>query len=220
MRQSLRIPRLDIDRHTDMGKVDGLLREKGTQGTIGSQTWSDYAAEAGTVDVRFYIGYHDTTLCVLYQVQEPEVRATWTNYNDPVFEDSCVECFIADGDGRYLNVECNPFGAVLAGIGTSRNERMWLEEPFFSRLAVWTSLDPKTGVPEGTNRWEVLVLIPLDAAGLVKTDEALSKGSFSGNLYKCGDMLAHPHYISWSPILAEEPDFHRSDYFAEFVFTD
>lgn len=220
MRQNLRIPRLDIDQHTDWETVQQLLHSSGREGIIGSQTWSDYAAEPGSVDIRFFIGYHDTTLCVLFRVEEPEVRATWTKPNDPVFEDSCVECFIGDGNGRYLNVECNPFGAVLAGMGTSRNERTWLGEPFFSRLKVWTSLDPKRGVPEGTHRWEALLRIPLDASGLVESGTSLPNGSFAGNLYKCGDLLSHPHYISWSPILLEEPDFHQSEYFAPFVFID
>ena len=28
------------------------------------------------------------------------------------------------------------------------------------------------------------------------------------NLYKCGDDLSHPHFLSWQPIEAPKPNFH------------
>ncbi len=33
------------------------------------------------------------------------------------------------------------------------------------------------------------------------------------NLYKCGDNLSHPHFLSWRPIQTDKPDFHRPEYF-------
>lgn len=33
------------------------------------------------------------------------------------------------------------------------------------------------------------------------------------NFYKCGDGLTVPHYLSWSPIVTEKPDFHRPEFF-------
>ena len=34
------------------------------------------------------------------------------------------------------------------------------------------------------------------------------------NLYKCGDNLSHPHFLSWQPIDTPQPDFHRPEFFA------
>ena len=34
-----------------------------------------------------------------------------------------------------------------------------------------------------------------------------------GNVYKCGDMLPHPHFLSFFPIHLPKPDFHRPDFF-------
>ena len=31
------------------------------------------------------------------------------------------------------------------------------------------------------------------------------------------DKTAHPHYLSWSPIGTEKPDFHRPEFFGELV---
>jgi hypothetical protein len=39
------------------------------------------------------------------------------------------------------------------------------------------------------------------------------------NFYKCGDELSVPHYISWAPIEAEKPNFHRPDCFGKMVLS-
>jgi len=38
--------------------------------------------------------------------------------------------------------------------------------------------------------------------------------SMMANFYKCGDGLSKPHYLSWKPIVAEKPDFHRPEFFS------
>ena len=38
-----------------------------------------------------------------------------------------------------------------------------------------------------------------------------------GNLYKCGDKTAWPHFLSWAPIGTPAPDFHCPAYFGEFL---
>ena len=40
------------------------------------------------------------------------------------------------------------------------------------------------------------------------------------NLYKCGDNLSHPHFLSWRPIATEKPDFHRPEFFERVKFQD
>jgi hypothetical protein len=40
----------------------------------------------------------------------------------------------------------------------------------------------------------------------------------TGNVYKCGDNLPVPHFISWNPITTENPDFHRPDFFGQMKF--
>ena len=38
-----------------------------------------------------------------------------------------------------------------------------------------------------------------------------------GNFYKCGDATLLPHYLSWSQIDTEQPDFHRPEFFGELL---
>jgi hypothetical protein len=39
-----------------------------------------------------------------------------------------------------------------------------------------------------------------------------------GNFYKCADETISPHYLSWNPIDAPAPDFHRPEFFGEIHF--
>lgn len=48
--------------------------------------------------------------------------------------------------------------------------------------------------------------------------KSLSGKTIRANFYKCGDALKKPHFLSWSPINIEKPDFHRPDFFGEITF--
>ena len=37
------------------------------------------------------------------------------------------------------------------------------------------------------------------------------------NLYKCGDETQNTHYATYYPITTEQPDYHRPEFFGEFV---
>jgi hypothetical protein len=92
-------------------------------------------------------------------------------------------------------------------------------DDFYSRLKVWTTIDQsetKSSPKKGT--WESLLQIPLDVVFPKCAEKALKDMVFSGNLYKCGDLLQHPHYISWAPIHTDAPDFHQSQFFRKFEF--
>lgn len=39
------------------------------------------------------------------------------------------------------------------------------------------------------------------------------------NLYKCGDKLSQPHFLSWKPISAPKPDFHLPEFFEQIKFS-
>ena len=219
MGQVLRIPRLIGSTSSDPFALRDLLLEHGEQGVLESQTWEAFRADLREVSVHISIAYRGSVVLVLFQVKEPEIRATFHAHGDPVFKDSCVEFFISDAEGTYLNVECNPLGAVLSGIGRSRHERLRMGDDFYSRLEVWTTIDQSEthGSPK-KGAWESLLQIPLDVVFPEHADKALKDMDFSGNLYKCGDLLQRPHYISWAPIHTDAPDFHQSRFFGKFEF--
>lgn len=147
-----------------------------------------------------------TGLLFRMTAREASPRAENRLPDSPVWEDSCLECFLAFGDsGDYINMECNPRGALRCGFGPGRHGR-----------APVRSLDvpvPRTDAAVGPGRWEVLFTLPeATVAGLFGTAPAPGL-LFRGNFYKCGDKTPRPHYAAWSDVETETPDFHRPEYF-------
>ena len=58
------------------------------------------------------------------------------------------------------------------------------------------------------------MLIPFDLIGIDKNHIPVS---VRANFYKCGDKTAHPHFLSWNPVVSSKPDFHRPECFGELI---
>ncbi len=145
---------------------------------------------------------------------ESEPRATYRQYMDPVYTDSCLE-FFADwlSDGRYINMEMNANGALLSCIGKDRHGRTPIVE--LTEGDIFPVAPRRDG-----DRWSVLCMIPTDLLATVLGVETLdiqSGFTFRGNFYKCGDNTDIPHYGMWNPVGTEKPDFHRPEYFGTFL---
>ncbi|MDR2968576.1 MAG: hypothetical protein LBV32_03105, partial [Tannerellaceae bacterium] len=69
----------------------------------------------------------------------------------------------------------------------------------------------------GIHAWSLIVCIPFEVMGL-NPDSLPEK--IKGNFYKCADGTKYPHYLSWSPVGTEHPDFHRPEYFGEILLMD
>jgi len=66
-------------------------------------------------------------------------------------------------------------------------------------------------------KWELSLRLPISTFFLHKLNR-FDGLTASGNVYKCGDCLPVPHFISWNPIKTENPDFHRPDFFGQINF--
>lgn len=164
----------------------------------------------------FHTGCH---LMLRFDVAERYTAALVTEDNGEVWTDSCVEFFIALDDNGYYNFETTAIGRMLLGYRRSRNEGVE-----HAAADVLASVKRTTTLPaepfaerEGDNRWSVTLAIP--ARALFR--HALSEWSGAEarmNLYKCGDGLSHPHFLSWRPIVSEKPDFHRPEFFERVKF--
>ena len=150
-------------------------------------------------------------LYVRLNAAEKEIRAEHTRPLSPVHEDSCLEFFfMPDKETRYLNFEANPNGLLRVQFGTDRANRFDLVK---ADAAAY--FDIKTSRSDGG--WTVSYRIPLGFLRLVYPGFRFS-GDLLANFYKCGDKTARPHYLSWTPIGTETPDFHRPEFFARLRF--
>jgi hypothetical protein len=155
-------------------------------------------------------------LCGIFRVEDRYVRCRHVRFQDPVYEDSCVEIFVQPKpDGGYLNFEMNCGGALLS-THISDHRRVPGGFAAFSRLTaeegrlvgVRPSLAPPIE-PErvGPLDWTLSFVIPVALLeGRVGAIGPLSGQEWRANLFKCGDETSHPHWASWSAV--DELNFH------------
>jgi hypothetical protein len=182
---------------------------------LGHQNW----VPASGVEVSFDIRHRGTSILLNYFVQEPQVRAVNTEFNSPVWEDSCVEFFIRlEDDPNYYNFEFNAIGTVLGAYGPDRNSRSWLPDEVLQEVQTTPSLGKGIiETLEGDISWTLEIVIPV--AVLVQSGITdISGQQAHANFYKCGDKLKQPHFLSWQPVLTDQPNFHLPQHFGELRF--
>ena len=81
----------------------------------------------------------------------------------------------------------------------------------------WASLGREPfGERDEQTAWELALVIPVNT--FAKYPLHLEEGArLRANIYKCGDDLPVPHFVSWNPINTEKPNFHRPDCFGELL---
>ncbi|MFS4415128.1 carbohydrate-binding family 9-like protein [Maribacter sp. 2307ULW6-5] len=217
MKNTLTVQKIMAPKPQTLAEVGKLLEEKTDLHTVGTVNWAHFSYAP---KVRFRIGHAQEEIWLKFYVEEEHILARHTETNAATHRDSCVEFFVDPGDkGHYYNFEFNCIGTTHLAYGPNRKERRFVAaEVIEKELAIASSLG-KDAFEErsGGHRWEMTVVIP-------KTVFTFTPGlSFDGlvakaNFYKCGDDTAQPHYLSWSPIQTENPDFHRPEFFGTLHF--
>ncbi len=90
-------------------KIDGHLDEPAWQRAPRSPRYIDILTGQPAIhDTRASVLWDDEHLYIAIRVEEPLVRAKFTNHNDPIYYDNDVEVFIAGRDA-YYEFEINAF---------------------------------------------------------------------------------------------------------------
>ena len=164
--------------------------------------------------VQFAIAYSDNCIFLKFYVKEKQFRAVNTVCNDPVWEDSCVEFFIAFNETGYYNFEFNCIGTTLLGFGKDKQNRILLPPEIISKIKCYSTIKIET---EMSIDWELAISIPLEVFSCQEI-ETLQNKECRANFYKCGDLLPEPHYLSWNNIIHPEPNFHLPVFFGKLFF--
>lgn len=165
--------------------------------------------------VRFRIAHTGSHLLLHYDVSEESIRAEATADDGPVWEDSCCEFFFQPDTEKptYYNIECNCAGTLLVRCGDEREGREHAPGDVLQAVGRWSSLGrQQRPLTEGHCHWQLALLIPVGTFYRHQL-ETLCGLSARCNLYKCGDRLIHPHFLSWKVVGTPKPDFHRQDFF-------
>lgn len=175
--------------------------------TIDNVLWT---VDAG-IRAKGQLCYNDENLFVHMCAIENNIRAVYNEPLSPVHEDSCLEFFFMLNDtDNYFNFEINPNGSMCIQFGPDRFERICIV-----RRDAADYFDIHTCRLE--DGWEVFYKIPLKMIRLFYPHYSF-RGEISGNMYKCGDKTASPHFLSWTPIDLKKPDFHCPGFFGKMHF--
>ncbi len=165
--------------------------------------------------------WDDEHIYVIFRVEDRYVRAVAKEYFELVCRDSCVEFFLTpqeDSAKGYFNLETNCIGTILMYHQLSRgvNNRP-LDVKDLNTIRMATSfpkgkpIDPEIAEPVV---WTLEYALPWKMLRNYAEVAAPAPGvKWRANFYKCGDNTSHPHWLTWSKIPLEKPDFHQPKYF-------
>lgn len=151
-------------------------------------------------------------LWIRFVCEDDHVYATYTNRDDPLYNQDVVEVFIDErGTGRkYVELEISPnnvvFDAIVTNDGTGRVNELDLE---------WNAEGLATYVAECGGGRTFVIKLPFSNFDSVP----VPGGKWSWNLYRIDyDPQGNPHYWAWSPTGAV--DFHLSERFGVLHFVE
>lgn len=188
-----------------------ILKEQGIEYiNVGSVNWPE--AYPYMPEVFVAAALSENALLLHYKVKEEKSAAAETMDNGRIWEDSCCEFFRSFDDKGYYNIESNCIGRLNFAFGPNRNDRTHASKEILENIERWASEGYEAFSERHLDNWEVALVIPFGSFFA----HNLSISSFRNirlNVYKCGDKLSKPHYLSLAPINTPKPDFHRPEFF-------
>lgn len=209
---SLKIPFVPELAEASTDEAERLLEKRGARFTIEQLNWPDeFPYHPLTV---FTAAHSGKSIFIDFFTRCNYLRAVNSANNSPVSQDSCVEFFVSPKcDERYWNFEFNCIGAINASTRTERKNPRRLTDDELIRINRHASCGTRPFEElEGLFAWDLIVEIPLDLIGVEYSGTPIA---MKGNFYKCASGTSLPHYLSWSPINTEHPDFHRPECFGD-----
>ena len=171
-------------------------------------------------EVTFRMFHTGDRLWLRFDVAERYTKGEVTEDNGRVWTDSCVEFFLALDDTGYYNFETTCTGRLLLAFRKEREHPTHATPDILGRIERYPSLGRETFAErEGDNRWSTVLAIPADVLFRHNVHSWCGVRA-TANLYKCGDELSHPHFLSWKPIENHKPDFHLPRFFADIEFDE
>lgn len=209
-KKSLSVPYLPELDSMDLEQVAAVLDEKGVRRTVDCLNWKDQFPYHPLT--AFSIAHSDTCIYIDFFVRCNYLRAVNDKNNSNVYQDSCVEFFVApEGTAPYYNFEFNCIGTIHAAKRMDRHSGQLLPDEQLDKVRRYASCGTRPfNEVEGMFSWNLVVAIPLELIGVKYEGKPIT---LHGNFYKCADATSEPHYLSWSPIDTPKPDFHRPEFF-------
>src|SRR5690606_25070673 len=165
--------------------------------------------------------YDDHHLFLHFSVADRHVFYNVTDYNGPVSKDACVEFFFApdvESPTNYFNLEINVGGTAL--MRYNGNGRVPIAPSDFEAVEITRSLILDQGqVIDDSVTWQIRCKIPLDMLKKYASITWPRSGvKWRGNFYKTASTGKNKHWMAWSTVESETPNFHLPEYFGSLIF--
>lgn len=156
--------------------------------------------------------YDADYLYVRLEAVEPNIRMEETDPLAEVCHDSCLEFFLRPTERMdYFNIEFNPNKIVWLGFGAGVHNLIRLMPDTKALLA------PQVEFTDGG--WVITYRVPFAFIRQFFPEfEVKAGGKMYANAYKCGELTAKRHYLSWNPVLSKTPAFHRPQDYGTLIF--
>lgn len=211
MKNSLVIPYLPEFDNLHLEEISNQMEKCCSKAYIAYNNWADsFPYKPLSV---FSIAYSDNYIYVDFFVRGNYLRAENYTNNSPVSEDSCVEFFMKlPNSTEYWNFEFNCIGTINASHRERRDSAIRLTDEQLAMVKRYASCGTRPfHEMEGLFAWNLTVAIPFKLIGVNTKDDMPEY--IEGNFYKCGSKTSSAHYLSWSPIELEKPNFHCPEFF-------
>lgn len=211
----LKIKQLVLPINFEQSDAEKMLESQTEKTNIVTINWPEFSYKP---EVAFRIGHTENEIWLKFYVTEKCIRAVETRTNGDVYKDSCVEFFISFDHRNYYNFEFNCIGTRHLAYGPGRGNRARISPEIVEKIDVKSTLgDEPFDNKTGSFTWEMLLRIPVEVF-IFDTINNLKGLHATGNFYKCGDMTAEPHFVTWNPVKTEKPDYHRPEFFGNLQF--
>jgi hypothetical protein len=220
--QPLDIIRLHVAHVATPPTIDGRLNEPAWISAIPSGPFVDTMSGAQTslgASVRAL--WDETTLYVAFEVSDPFLVSPFTNLDDHLWENDCVEIMLdPGGDGlNYFELQANPLGTVF----DTRYDSRRVPQPFGHvdwQSGMRTGVTVQSGVNDAIDdeSYTVELALPFSAFATGATPAAPPTAGqvWRGNFYVMDTMRAGQRAAAWSaPRIG---DFHFPPRFGELAF--
>ncbi len=176
-------------------------------------------------DVQAKIAYDRDNIYVIFRVDDNYIKASALNHQTRVSSDSCVEFFFTPSDDistGYMNLETNCLGKMLFRFQEKRGVGgVLVREEDIAGIEIAHSL-PYDIITEEIQTPTVCTIeyrLPLAVVeNYISVNRPSSGVKWRANLYKCADETSRPHWLTWSFIPSDRPQFHLPEYFGTLVF--
>ena len=202
----MKIAKIDLADRTLEQVFESITPEK-----IACCNWAEDYPYAPSVTFKMF--HTGDKLYVRFDVEEGYTAARVAEDNGKVWTDSCCEFFFSLDDEAYYNIEMTCIGRMLIGYHQKDHDVIHAGEDILSQVERIPSLGTEPFEERvGENKWSLMYALPTSIMHQHKVD-SWNGLKLKANLYKCGDNLSKPHFLSWQPITLPQPCFHCPEFF-------